>query len=240
MSELKSGVGIIPSLDVDMNEAIRIVEEVDELDCVHAYKIGALLVEAYGLPNVVVMLANVTGKPLVYDKQKFGTDIPPMCKRFLENYNKWGVNYTIVFPQAGIETLKTIAETAKGIGADIIVGGLMTHKGFTSEEGGYIPHELAMKTYEDAAKLGVTDYVVPGNKPEEVCKIRKKIEKGLDPDKHDKLRYWAPGFVTQGGTLEDARDVFGNSEWKAIIGSGIYGKPAGERASAVQGYAKLI
>ncbi|MBR9689854.1 MAG: hypothetical protein GOV01_03090 [Candidatus Altiarchaeota archaeon] len=236
---VNEGNGIIVALDVGtIEELYQLVKDVDEHNAIHGYKLGSELIEDEGLRHIMPVLRTITDKPIIYDKQKFGGDIPRISKKQISRYNKRGLDYVITFPLAGIETLRTIGKTAKELNQKLIVGGEMTHDGYLVTHNGYITHEAAMRIYADAASMGVTDYVVPGNEPDEIKLIRGIIEPILGET--TRICYWAPGFVTQGGTLEDAKDVFGDQEWKAIMGSGIYGVPSKERLAAVDAYSKLI
>ncbi|HLD86765.1 MAG TPA: orotidine-5'-phosphate decarboxylase, partial [Candidatus Nanoarchaeia archaeon] len=68
-----------------------------------------------------------------------------------------------------------------------------------------------------AAQLGVSDYVVPGNKPERLAHYRKLLEsKGVKPI------FYSPGLVAQGGSITEGAKAAGE-RWHAIIGRGIYG-----------------
>lgn len=73
-----------------------------------------------------------------------------------------------------------------------------------------------MEMYLNAAEMGVSDFVVPGNRPDDIRRIRETIEqKGTSPV------FYAPGFVKQGGSISDAAKVAGD-KWHAIVGRGIY------------------
>lgn len=101
-------------------------------------------------------------------------------------------------------------------GLTVLVGGLMTHKQYLFSEGGYIADEAIDKMYLDAAKLGVVDFIVPGNRPEFISHIRHKIlQTGIEPI------LYAPGFVAQGGNISEAAKVAG-PKWHAIVGRAIY------------------
>jgi len=92
----------------------------------------------------------------------------------------------------------------------------MTHPKYVRSEGGYIADEAIMEMYLNAANLGVSDFVVPGNKPDDIRRIRETLEqRGVSPT------FYAPGFVAQGGSISDAAKVAGDS-WHAIVGRGIY------------------
>ena len=92
----------------------------------------------------------------------------------------------------------------------------MTHESFLSSEGGYIDDAAVNKIYANAASLGVTHYVVPGNKPEVIKNIRNLLlANEIDPI------FYAPGFISQGGSISEAANVAG-PHWHAIVGRAIY------------------
>lgn len=92
--------------------------------------------------------------------------------------------------------------------------------------------EGAMNMYKIAARAGVNNFVVPGNKPDVIEQIKAIIEEeGITPT------FYAPGFVAQGGKISDATKVAGNS-WSAIVGRGIYGVKD-RRAAALEHVSQL-
>ena len=98
----------------------------------------------------------------------------------------------------------------------MIVGGLMTHKAYIRSEGGYLAYEAIDEMYLVAARAGVEQFVVPGNKPEAIRHIRALLEsEGVNPI------FYAPGFVSQGGEVSEAAQAAGE-RWHAIVGRGIY------------------
>lgn len=98
----------------------------------------------------------------------------------------------------------------------VIVGGLMTHSKYRRSEGGYLADEAIMEIYLNAADMGVSDFGVPGNKPEDIRKIRKALEeKGVSPT------FYAPGFVALKGEISEGAIAAGE-RFHAIIGRGIY------------------
>ena len=92
----------------------------------------------------------------------------------------------------------------------------MTHPKYVSSDGGYIADEAAMEIYMNAAEQEVTNFVVPGNKPDVIREIRAALE-GRDV----KPIFYAPGFVAQGGRIKEAAEAAGDN-WHAIVGRGIY------------------
>ncbi len=139
-----------------------------------------------------------------------------MGKKFMDVCKKAGVDAVILFPQSGPETEKAWIEAAKEEDLGIIVGGLMTHPRYVRSEGGYLADKAVIEMYLNGADMGVTDFVVPGNKPDDIKRIKETLEeRGISPT------FYAPGFVAQGGEISDAAKVAGKN-WHAIVGRGIY------------------
>ncbi|MDO8564021.1 MAG: hypothetical protein Q7R87_03360 [Nanoarchaeota archaeon] len=103
----------------------------------------------------------------------------------------------------------------------------MTHPAYAVSEGGFITDEGAREMYRIAARAGVNNFVVPGNKPEVIKDVRSIIEaEGVSPI------FYAPGFVAQGGKIADAARVAGNN-FHGIVGTAIY-TAKDKRAVAVE------
>lgn len=191
----------------------ELVKQTSEVAGIGGYKIGFELGLGYGLPAVVAAARKHTPKPLIYDHQKAGTDIPDTGKNFARVCKKAGIDTVILFPQAGPETERAWIYHALDQGLKVIVGGKMTHPAYTVSEGGFITDEGALEIYKIAGRAGVSHFVVPGNKPEVIKTVRETIEaEGIIPV------FYAPGFVAQGGKIAD----FAVERWHAIIGRGIY------------------
>lgn len=213
---IKRNRSIEIACDVSIEKYERILEETSDIDAVGGYKLGFYLALEHGLPKLVEIARKYTNKPLIYDHQKAGTDIPDTGVKFAEVCKKAGIDAVILFPQAGPETEKAWIEAAKEKELGVIVGGLMTHKGYLKSDGGYIDDSSVMEMYLRAADSGVKEFVVPGNKPEKIKEIRKAIEeKGIEPFFH------APGFIAQGGKITDAGEAAGE-KWHAIVGRAVY------------------
>lgn len=213
---IKREKSVIVACDVSLELYEKIVRETKDIDGVGGYKVGFMLGLNYGLPKIVELTRKYTEKPIIYDHQKAGTDIPETGKGFAGVCKKAGIDAVILFPQAGPETEKAWIEAAKEENLGIIVGGSMTHPKYKRSEGGYIADEAVLEIYLLAAEMGITDFVVPGNKPEDIKIIKDSLEKrGVKPT------FYAPGFIAQGGEISEAAKVAGNN-WHAIIGRGIY------------------
>jgi orotidine-5'-phosphate decarboxylase len=229
---IKKNKSIIPACDVTLEKFEEIVKQTEDIDKIGAYKIGFSLGLRYGLPKVVEIARKYTSKPLIYDHQKAATDIPDTGEDFAKIMDEASINAVILFPQAGPSTQEAWIKALQKQGLGVIVGGLMTHPQYISSERGYLNDEAIIKIYLKSAALGVTDFVVPGNKPDFIKKIKAAIEsKGINPV------FYAPGFVAQGGEISDAGKVAGDC-WHAIVGRGIY-KAENIKKSALELTSKL-
>lgn len=207
---------IIPACDVDKDKFEEIIRETHDIPQIGGYKIGATLALSVGLPSLIEIARHYTNKPLIYDHQKAGTDIPDTGKGFAAMLKECGIDAMIIFPLSGPATQTAWIQSAQEVGLPTIMGGYMTHERFLVSEGGYIDDTAVEKMYLNSAYHGVTDYVVPGNKPQIIQRIRNLLlSNKIDPV------FYAPGFISQGGKISEAAHVAG-SRWHAIIGRAIY------------------
>lgn len=207
---------IIPACDCDVEKYERLVKETADLPGVGGYKLGFVLGLSVGLPRAVEIARRYTTKPIIYDHQKAATDIPETGEAFARVCREAGVNAVILFPQAGPETERAWIDFARNEDLGVIVGGLMTHRKYVRSEGGYIADDAVVEMYERAAGLGVNNYVVPGNNPEMIRKIRAMLER-----ERSHPVFYSPGFVAQGGVITDAAKAAGD-RFHAIVGRAIY------------------
>jgi orotidine-5'-phosphate decarboxylase len=226
---------IIPACDVETLEDFKkLVEKTCGVEGIGGYKIGLALALAYGLPKLVETAAKLTDLPLIYDHQKAATDIPDMGEVFAKTCKTSGIGAVILFPQAGPATEEEWIRAAQKAGLGVIVGGEMTHPEYLDSDGGFIVNEAPSIIYRRAVELGVTDFVVPGNKPAKVRKYRQLIE---EANPGVKAAFYAPGFVAQGGVISDAAKAAGE-RFHAIVGRGIYA--ASDMTTAAKEHAKAI
>ncbi len=211
---------IVPACDVfTLNQLSNIAKATKDEPRVGAYKLGFQLGLQYGLPALVETIRQHTTKPIIYDHQKAGTDIPDTGRAFAQVCAGSGIDSVILFPQAGPETERAWIYAALNEGLHVIIGGRMTHPAYAVSEGGFITDEGAMQMYRIAIQCGVTDFVVPGNKLEVIQQVQKMF---FDWHGSDTMipTFWAPGFVSQGGKIEEAAKVAG-PQWHAIVGRAI-------------------
>jgi len=207
---------IIPACDVSPEKLDEMVKATAGIDGIGAYKLGFVLGLSIGLPKAVEIIRKHSDKPIIYDHQKAGTDIPDTGKAFARVCKEAGIDAVIFFPQAGPETEKAWIAAAKEENLGVIVGGLMTHKGYAHSEGGYLADEAILDMYLNAAKEGVTEFVVPGTKIEAIHKIHEMLEHvGCDPT------FYSPGLIKQGGDVREVAEAAG-TKWHAIVGRALY------------------
>jgi orotidine-5'-phosphate decarboxylase len=196
-----------------------LVKATASLDFIHGYKLGATPSLANGLPAMVKIIRKYTDLPIIYDHQKFGTDVPDVCSgELIEVFTEAKVSAVIIFPQAGPETLKAAVTALLRAGIVPIVGGEMTHPKYLEGEGGYLSDKAPMRIYTDAAKLGVEYFVVPGTRPESIQKYKSELSKLLAQPK-----FLFPGIGKgQGGDIAEAFQRASPYPSWAIVGRGIY------------------
>jgi orotidine-5'-phosphate decarboxylase len=207
---------LIPACDVEFARFTELVAATADLPEIGAYKIGAALGLAEGLPRIVETIRARTTKPVIYDHQKAGTDIPDTGTAFMKVLADAGVNAVILFPFAGPTTEQVWIRAGFDAGLEVIVGAHMTHPNFLEEDNGFLPARAVERMYRIAAASGVSHFVVPGNKPAVIEAVRDYVsDEVLDPT------FYAPGFVAQGGEISDAARAAG-ARWHAIVGRGLY------------------
>lgn len=209
---------VIPACDMETIEDFHdLVNSTADVEGVGAYKVGFDLALGYGLSNIVDRAKTHSIKPIIYDHQKACTDIPDVGKNFVRRCKSSRVDAIIFFPQSGPETERAWIFQALDQGMNVIIGGRMTHPAYSVSEGGFITDEGAMDMYRIAARIGINNYVVPGNKPEVITAIKELIEaEGVKPV------FYSPGLVAQGGNIADAAKAAGDN-WHGIVGRGIVG-----------------
>lgn len=184
------------------------------------YKVGLELVISFGLSEVSKRIRQLSELPIIYDHQKGGTDIPALGLKFARAVKSGGADAVILFPFGGAATEREWIKACQGEGLVVLVGGHMTQKEFLEGEGGFIADSSPEQIYTIAAKSSISDFVVPGNKPEFVLEYRQLLENLLGKDN---FSLYAPGFISQGGDITETGKVAGNN-WHAIVGGAIYSK----------------
>jgi orotidine-5'-phosphate decarboxylase len=191
---MKKEFKIIPALDVtDLAVLERLLAKIGNHPFVYGFKLGFSLGLGFGIPRVVELIRKYSEKPVIYDHQKAGTDIPDTGTLFAETMQKGGVQEVIIFPQAGPNTEKAWIAALHERNLKVIVGGIMTHAGFLQSEGGFIDDGAPAAIYTSAIEAGVNSFVVPLTKSLPVTELLKNLS--FPPN----AEFYSPGFGHQGG-----------------------------------------
>lgn len=212
--------GIIPACDVtELDRLSFLVKETYLLDFIQGYKLGMEITISHGIYNSVERIRKYSDLPIIYDHQKFGTDIPAVCSgQILKILKSAGVQALIIFPQAGVETLRNTVLACQEVGLIPIVGGEMTHKGYLVKDSGYIADDGPERMYIDASRLGVEYFVVPGTRRKSMERYKSILQKHVKGPK-----FLFPGIGKgQGGDIAEAFDAVSPCDSYAIVGRGIY------------------
>lgn len=217
---IQSKKSVIVAADVpNLGKLANLAEAMVDVNGIGGFKLG-LTLAMQDLSAAVSAVRRSLGPdfPIIYDHQKAGNDIPDMGKQFAEVLKNSGVNAAILFPFAGPATQEAWTKSCFDAGLQVLTGGVMTHPQFLVSEGGYIADESVERIYRLACKLGVKDFVVPGNKINWVNRVRAVLVEELG---EGNFVLYAPGFITQKGDISECGQAAGN-EWHAIVGSAIY------------------
>jgi orotidine-5'-phosphate decarboxylase len=208
---------VVPSCDVKkLTDLKRLVEQTHDVEYIGGYKVGSILAIRYGLPQIVQTIRRITDIPIIYDHQKAMTDINDLGKDFVAVVKESGVDALIGFPQAGPVTEEAWIKACQDVELEVIIGGEMTHPKYKRSEGGYIADEKLDDLYLLGSKLGVNNFVVPGNKVERVVHYKKLLSSIKS------LTFFAPGFISQGGKITEVAQAISDISWHAIIGRALY------------------
>jgi orotidine-5'-phosphate decarboxylase len=221
--------GIIPACDMaKLDELAALVKATCRLPFIAGYKIGMALGLSNGLRRVVEVIRQSTSLPIIYDHQKFGTDVPDLCGESAARlFASAGVDAVIIFPQAGVRTLEASVEALRATGIVPIVGGEMTHPGYLSSEGGYIDEHAPLRMYRDAASLGVKLFVVPGTRVESMQRYKSELSALVE-----RPSFLFPGIGRgQGGDILAAFRAVAPLPSFAIVGRGITAEEDKEAAA---------
>jgi len=239
---IKKPRSIVPACDVvDLDIYEKIVEATADNEKVGAYKIGFALGLTHELPKVIEITKEYTDKPIIFDLQKAGNDIPDFGKLFAKTCKNAEIDAVILFPFSSPITQYEWTKACQDNGLEVIIGGRMTHPrqiegdysntkdkdyskifkelGFEDDLMGYIREDAPEDIYKLGARMGVTNFVIPGNEP----KVAESLIKLLKKECRD-IAIYSPGLITQGGNLSESCELVDKLgiEFHGIIGRGLY------------------
>jgi orotidine-5'-phosphate decarboxylase len=206
--KLKKPPGIIPALDLNLEDAIVLLEKLKPVeDKLAALKIGSLQAMDMGLTEAVSKLRDKSSLPIIYDHQKACTDIPSIVEKQVKMVSDCGASAFIAVPLgAGPKSLESFVKACTTYNILYIVLLEMTHE----KANAYLVEGTPRKVFDKARELGVEYFVCPGNKPAMI-----KEYKSWD----SKIKILSPGIGAQGGSIEEA--VQAGCDYP-IVGRAIY------------------
>lgn len=205
--------GIIPSLDVDLNEAIEITKKIKDLkEEIAGLKIGSMLAWKYGLPKIMEEIKGICDIPILFDAQKAGTDIPEIVRKQVKVISDFGIDGFIASPHgAGPEALDFFVKACFEFDVIPIIVIEMTQQ--LSDY--YLSGNAKELILQRALKLEVENFLIPANKMGSI-----KYFKDIAIEKFDKkIKVFSPGIGLQGGRADCA--VQAGADF-IIIGRSIY------------------
>jgi hypothetical protein len=161
---LKNGV-LIDINNPEKSTVAEIITATKEIDYVVGYRLGVRPMIRNGVMDIVDLIKNQTSKPLIYDHQKFGNDLPEICSGdILDDIRDSGIDGIVILPLAGRKVLESIINKCNKINLLPVVCGDLSYTGYFRSEDGYIENDIQQKIYLDAASLGVSHMLMSCNR----------------------------------------------------------------------------
>jgi orotidine-5'-phosphate decarboxylase len=197
MERFENIPSIIPSMDVDIEDMVRIIDNVKNLKKeVGGLKIGSLLIWKYGLEKVVSEIKSVCDLPIMFDAQKAGTDIPSIVEEQVRLVADVDIDAFIASPLgSGSKTLESFIKTSFECDVTPIVVLEMTHPMANA----FLKEDVGEKILTQSLEMGVENFVAPANNPERI-----RIYRNLASEKDKTIKIFSPGVGPQGGGPDTA------------------------------------
>ena len=206
---------IIPALDVGKEQALELVRKLDEVpELLAGLKVGSLLVYENG-KGIIREIKDLTDVPIIFDGQKFGTDIPDIAAEQVKLFASAGVDQIIACPMgAGPKTLEAFTKSCFANQVIPVCVVEMTHP----QANVYLRTFVAGSILKNALEFGIRNFVYPATKPG-TLEIHKMIMSDATMGTKENITLKATGFKVQGGSLPKLQ-VLGVTEF--IVGRAIY------------------
>ncbi len=209
------GTGIMPALDVDSLEHMaRVIVATRDVEGIVGYKIGLSTVLRTGLAEATRRVRDLTDRPIVYDHQKIGPDMPDMARKFYSIVGEAGVDGVIIFPVAGPTAVREFTTHAIENGVTPIVGGQIPVQDYVIGGGGFVADDALDHIIDIAVGVGSRHFVLPANNPAAIRNWCHKIADGVSEPV-----IFLTGIGPLGGKIDDAFSAAGNIRHRvAIVG----------------------
>lgn len=213
--------GVIPACDVDsIDDLKRLVEQTGQIDGIVGYKLGLTGVLRVGLAAAARAIREQADRPILYDHQKAGPDIPDMAGKFAALCREAGVEALILFPLAGPTAVRSFVGQAMQQGLLPIVGAALPLPDYLASDGGFVADDAPERVFRQAAELGVDHFVVPANSAASVRRYVAHLRQLVE-----RPSLVMPGIGSLGGTIREAFAAASGCSAYAIVGRAIYASP---------------
>jgi orotidine-5'-phosphate decarboxylase len=217
----KHSHGVIPACDVDsIDDLKRLVDQTGQIEGIVGYKLGLTGVLRAGLAGAVRTIRQHTDRPILYDHQKAGPDIPDMAGKFVALCREAGVEALILFPLAGPTAVRSFVGQAMQHGLLPIVGAALPLPDYLASDGGFVADDAPERVFGRAAELGVDHFIVPASSAAAVRRYVTQLRALVE-----RPRLVMPGIGSLGGTVGDAFTAAAGCPAYAIVGRAIYASP---------------
>jgi orotidine-5'-phosphate decarboxylase len=215
---LPGHIGILIALDAEsVEESKRVVAQTTKVDGVAGYKVGLTMVLRLGLSEAIRQLRLETDRPLVYDHQKAGADVPDMAAKFAANCRGAGVDGLILFPTAGPRAVDAFVGEAMKQRMLPIVGGDLPFPDYNASGGGYVIDNALDLIFARAIALGADHFVVPGNTTAKLTHHAARLSERIDMP-----TLLVPGIGPLGGTLGSIVKAARGARVFGVVGRAVY------------------
>ena len=213
--------GVILACDVDSIDQLRLlVEQTSQIDGIVGYKLGLTGVLLLGLAGAVQAVREHTDRPILYDHQKAGPDIPDMAGKFVGLCREAGLQALILFPLAGPSAVQSFVGESLRQGLIPIVGAGLPLPDYLASSGGFVADDAPERLYRQAAELGADHFVVPASSAGLVERYASQLRLLVE-----RPRLCMPGIGSLGGTIGEAFAAARGCPAYAIVGRAIYASP---------------
>lgn len=208
---------IIVAMDNEIPDGLNIMRNTCDHPGIYGYKLGSLWVVQRGINILEYCKEHFSGKKIILDMQKWGTDIPEIVTKQVNLVAPY-VDELIVCPMGGgKQSLKAFADACLNNGIKPICVLEMTHP----DSDYFLVRNSMVYIMERACEFGIEKFVIPATKQpikDYLTILNRNYPNGFT----ETVDFYATGFKAQGGQTKPMVD-FGVT--KFIMGRAIYDNP---------------
>jgi orotidine-5'-phosphate decarboxylase len=159
-------VGLIPALETaDLDRARRLLDALQGVEGIVAFRIGAALALRHGLAELARRVRDHTDLKLIYDHQRAGIGLASDAERLAVLAQEAKLDALVWFPLGGPAALDAAVAVSETYRLLPIVGGELPAADYGERDGGYVSDDAPLRIAGRALELGVEHLLVPGHDP---------------------------------------------------------------------------